>query len=261
MVRTLLIRGMLAGIIAGLLGFGVSKLVGEPPIERAIAFESEMGDAKSHDHMDMSKGAAMSKAAEAEPEAELVSRGIQASIGLFTGVMIYCTAFGGLFALVFALAHGRVGDLRPRALSALLAAAGFVAIYLVPSLKYPANPPSVGLAETIGYRTALFYVMILASLAAMVVAGILRSRLVARHGEWSAGLIGAATYVGSIIVIQLLLPTINEVPEQFPAVVLWQFRMAALGTQLIMWTTIGLVFGAFAEAALRGERRSVLQVA
>src|SRR5262249_497580 len=140
----------------------------------------------SHDGMDMSKGMDTSKEAQAESEAELVSRGIQASIGLFTGVMIYCTAFGGLFALIFAFAYGRAADLRPRSLSALLAVAGFVAVYLVPTLKYPANPPSVGLPETIGYRTALFCVMIAASLAAMVIAGMLRRRLVARHGEWSA---------------------------------------------------------------------------
>jgi len=51
-----------------------------------------------------------------------------------------------------------------------------------------------------------------------------------------------------------LLPTINEVPDQFPAVVLWQFRIASLGAQLIMWTTIGLVFGALTERAATAKR-------
>jgi predicted cobalt transporter CbtA len=31
--------------------------------------------------------------------------------------------------------------------------------------------------------------------------------------------------------------------------VLWQFRIASLGAQLIMWGTIGLVFGALTERA------------
>jgi hypothetical protein len=48
------------------------------------------------------------------------------------------TAFGGLFA--FAFAYGRMVDLGPRATSALLAAAGFIAVYVTPMLKYPANP-------------------------------------------------------------------------------------------------------------------------
>jgi predicted cobalt transporter CbtA len=252
MVRTLLIRGMLVGIVAGLIAFGFSKVFGEPQVDRAIAFETQMDEAKAKAHMDMSNGMDMSTAEEAEPE--LVSREVQAGLGLFTGVMVYCTAFGGLFALVFAFAYGRVGNLSPRAVSALLAAAGFVAIHVVPCLKYPANPPSVGLPETIGYRTALFGIMIVTSIAAMVGATILRRRLVTRLGDWSAALIATATYLVAVIAVQFLLPGINEVPEQFPAVVLWQFRIASLGTQLVMWTTIGLLFGALTERAVASGR-------
>ena len=90
-------------------------------------------------------------------EPALVSRSVQAGLGLFVAVLVYSAAFGGLFGLAFAFAYGRTsGTLTPQALSALMAAAGFVAIYLVPNLKYPANPPAVGSHETIGIRTALF---------------------------------------------------------------------------------------------------------
>ena len=47
----------------------------------------------------------------------------------------------------------------------------------------------------------------------------------------------------------LLLPAVNEVPEQFPAVVLWNFRVASMGAQLIMWATLGLLFGALSQRA------------
>jgi predicted cobalt transporter CbtA len=50
-------------------------------------------------------------------------------------------------------------------------------------------------------------------------------------------------------------PGVNEVPENFPAVVLWQFRIASLGAQVIMWATIGLGFGALAERILTPNRR------
>src|SRR5271154_6565699 len=119
MVRTLLIRGMVVGIVAGLLAFGFAKVFGEPQVDRAIAFETKM---------DQAKGEA--------PEPELVSRHVQSTIGLLTGVLVYGTAIGGLFALVFAYASGRVGRIGPRGLAALLALAGFVAIILVPGLKY-----------------------------------------------------------------------------------------------------------------------------
>jgi predicted cobalt transporter CbtA len=250
MAGTLPLRGMLIGIIAGLLCFSFLKIVGEPQVDRAIAFETQLDEAKA-------KAAAQALIAKGlpapkeEPEPELVSRRVQAGIGLFTGVMVYNVAFGGLFALAFALAYGRMGDFGPRATAALLATVGLVAIYIVPNLKYPANPPSVGDPATIGTRTALYFSMIAISLAAMIGAGMLRLRLLPRYGEWSAVLIAGFAYLIIVIAASLALPPINEVPEQFPAVVLWQFRIASLGAQLIMWASIGLLFGALTERANR----------
>ena len=250
MVRTLLIRGMLVGIVAGLLTFGFLKVFGEPQVGRAIAFETQMDEAKAQAkaQADIAKGLPVQKE---EPEPELVSRPVQAGIGLFTGVVVYSAAFGGLFALVFAAVSGRLSSFGPRSTAALLAAAGFVAVYLVPLLKYPANPPSVGEPETIQIRTALYFAMILISVVAMIGSTMLRRRLVGRHGAWNASLTAAAAYLLVIIVANLALPTVNEVPEQFPAVVLWQFRVASIGAQLIMWTTLGLAFGALTERAAR----------
>ena len=246
MAGALLLRGMLLGIVAGLLCFSFLKIVGEPQVDRAIAFETQLDEAKA-------KAAAQALIAKGlpapkeEPEPELVSRRVQAGLGLFTGVMVYNVAFGGLFALAFALAYGRMGDFGPRATSAVLAVVGLIAVYIVPNLKYPANPPAVGDPATIGTRTALYFGMIAISLAAMIAAGILRLRLLPRYGEWNAALIAGAAYLILVIGVGLALPPIHEVPADFPAVVLWQFRIASLGAQLIMWTSIGLVFGALTE--------------
>ena len=140
MTRAFLVRGMLVGILAGLLTFGFLKLYGEPQVDRAIAFETQRDEAKA--------AAEKAKGMQVEEEPELVSRPVQAGLGLFAAVMVYSTAFGGLFGLAFAFAYGRVdGTLTPQGVSLLLAATGFIAIYLVPNLKYPANPPSVGLFQ------------------------------------------------------------------------------------------------------------------
>lgn len=45
----------------------------------------------------------------------------------------------------------------------------------------------------------------------------------------------------------LVLPGVDEVPGNFPATVLWRFRLASLGTQTVLWTTLGLAFGALTE--------------
>lgn len=245
MVRTLLIRGMLVGILAGLLSFGFLKVYGEPQVDRAIAFETQMDEAKA--------AAERAKGMNVEEEPELVSRGVQAGLGLFTAVMVYSAAFGGLFALVFAFAYGRMpGTFTPRGTALLLAALGFVALYIVPNLKYPANPPSVGNPATIGLRTALYFGMIAISIAAMACAVSLKRLLASRHGDWNATLMAAAFYLVLVVLAALVLPAVNEVPAGFPAVVLWNFRMASLGAQVIMWTTLALAFGAAAQSAIAG---------
>ncbi len=253
MAGTLLLRGMLVGIVAGLLCFTFLKIVGEPQVDRAIAFETRLDEANAQARAQalLAQGVAAPREA---PEPELVSRRVQAGIGLFTAVMVYSAAFGGLFALVFAFVDGRVGDVGPRATSALLAAAGLIAVYVVPNLKYPANPPSVGDPATIGVRTALYFGMIAISLAAMIGSVALRRRLLARCGAWNASLIAGAAYLIVMIAVALRAPAINEAPRQFPAVVLWQFRMASLGAQVIMWAAIGLLFGALTERADRHSR-------
>ena len=244
MVRTFLVRGMLVGIVAGLLSFGFLKVYGEPQVDRAIAFETQQDAAKTA--ADKARGMHMSD----EEEPELVSRPVQAGLGLFTAVLVYSVAFGGLFGLAFAFAFGRIpGALTPQAVSALLAAAGFVAIYLVPNLKYPANPPSVGDPETIGTRTALYFSMIAISIAAMIGSVTLKRLFVARLGEWNANVAVAACYIVVVAVTALLLPMVNEVPDEFPAVVLWKFRIASVGAQFIMWATLGLLFGALTQRA------------
>ena len=46
MVGKLLVRGMLAGIAAGLLTFAFAKVGGEPQVDKAIAFEQKADAAK-----------------------------------------------------------------------------------------------------------------------------------------------------------------------------------------------------------------------
>jgi predicted cobalt transporter CbtA len=249
MTGRLLAYGMLIGLVAALFSFCFLKFAGEPSVDRAIAFESAMDEAKAKAKADEATAKGQPAPAE-EAEPELVSRPVQAGIGLLTGVAVYSTAFGGLFALVFALAFRRMADLGPRATSALLAVVGFIAVYVTPMLKYPANPPSVGLPETIDMRTGLYFAMIMISLAAMTAAGMLRNRLIGRVGEWNATLIAAGAYILVMAGVAFALPGVNEVPEEFPATVLWEFRIASLGGQLIMWTTLGLLFGVAAERVL-----------
>ncbi|GAA3114278.1 CbtA family protein [Rhizobium viscosum] len=233
MVGNLLLRGMIAGAIAGILVFVFARVFGEPVVDAAIAFEE-----------------ATSQAAGAAAEPEIVSRGTQAGLGLFTGVMAYSIAVGGLFALVFTFVHGRFSSLSVRGTSAVIAIAAFVAIVIVPAIKYPANPPAVGNPDTIGVRTELFFLMIVVSLASLVAAIAIARRLAANYGTWNAAIIAGVLFVVFIGLVEYLLPPINEVPENFSATVLWRFRTASLAMHVILWSVLGLAFGALAERRL-----------
>jgi Probable cobalt transporter subunit (CbtA) len=235
---------MLVGLVAGVLALGFASLFGEPSIDQAVSFESQEA---------MQRGE--------PPEKELVSRAIQRSIGLATGVGVYSVAFGGLFGLAFAVAFQRIGQFGARATAALVAFGGFVTIALVPFLKYPANPPSVGNPATLDRRTALYFAMILFSVVAAIAALRLGRWLAPRYGGWNATLIAGGCFILVVAVVELVLPAVNEVPPGFPATVLWSFRLASLGTQLVLWTTLGLLFGAWTERSLRAERVTLLRPA
>lgn len=243
MMRTLLVRGMLAGLTAGVLATLFAYLFGEPSVNAAIGIE-ESGEAM-HDHGHGANGPAAGQ--------ELVSRGVQSTLGLFTGVGGYGVAIGGLFALAFAFLYGRVGSQRPRVTAALQAAGAFVVVVLVPFLKYPANPPGVGLSGTIGHRTGLYFGFVALSLFFGILAIFAGTKLADRLGAWTGGLLGCGGYLVAMTVCAWLMPILDEVPAEFPGSTLWGFRIASLGTQFALWTVLGLTFGALAERAV-GKR-------
>jgi predicted cobalt transporter CbtA len=225
---------MLVGLIAGLCVFAFARWAGEPQVDRAIAFETSMDQAKGE-----------------PPEPEMVSRKIQKSFGLLTGTMVYSTALGGIFGLVFAFARGRLSTARPRVLAALIACIGFIAIVLVPSLKYPANPPSVGNPETIGVRTGTYFLLITVSVISMALSIKTGRRLSKSFGGWNASILAAILFVIIAGVSAHFLPAIDEVPPGFPATLLWKFRIASWETQVVLWSALGLLFGWLTERAER----------
>jgi len=240
MLRSLLVRGMLVGLAAGLLAFAFAYVFGEPQVQKAIDFEDQL--ARLHHEA---------------PDPEIVSRGVQHTLGLLTGTTVLGVAFGGMFALVFAGIYGRVGRLHARATAALLALAAYVTITLAPATKYPPNPPTVGNPATIDRRTLLFFAMIAISVLAAIAATRVRRDLLPRLGGWNATVAAAGAFVALIAVAELILPGVHEVPAGFPADVLWHFRIASLGIDATLWAAIGLGFGAAAERLIAQHPRAM----
>lgn len=229
-----LVRGLLAGLIAGLAAFGVAYLVGEPWVNAAIAIEESH---EAADHPEHTEGAS---AARGETSIE-ISRSTQSTWGLLTATVGVGVALGGITALASAFAMGRLGRLTPTQSTAVVAAVGFVAIALVPFLKYPATPPAVGNPETIGERTGLYFAMlgiaVLAALAETSFGAALFKRGTSAYVATVLPILGFTAVVG---LAALALPRVNELGS-FPADVLWSFRIASILTSAALWAVLGIV--------------------
>ena len=244
MIRTHLRRGLLAGLVAGLLAGLFGFAFGEPILDRAIAMEGS-GD---HGHAEGQADGTH------HDEAELFGRGEQKG-GLFLALGLYGGAVGTLFGLASGLFGGRLyGDGWGRSLR--LAVAVFSGGVLVPFLKYPPNPPGVGLdPETLTARTLSYLAMAALSLLAVFFAWKLARELgglsaPARH------LAVGAFLAGSWGLLLFLLPGFEGAAAgEAPADLVWVFRLSSLGTQAVLWAGIGCVFGLLeerAEGAARG---------
>ncbi|MZD04866.1 hypothetical protein GTW43_07180 [Streptomyces sp. SID5785] len=239
-VRNLLVRGMLAGLAAGVLALVIAYWLGEPNVDGAIGFEEAHAAAHTH----------------GGEETELVSRSLQSTAGLATGMLVYGVAFGGIAALAYCFALGRVGRFGPRATALLLSGCALLAVYVVPFLKYPATPPAVGNPDTIGKRTALYFLMIVLSVLLTIGAVVLGKRLAPRVGTYYATVAAVLGFVVLIGAAFAVLPVVNDVPDHFPATLLWRFRLSALAVQVTLWSGFALVFGELAHRLLRPQAQA-----
>jgi predicted cobalt transporter CbtA len=241
MVALYLRRGLAAGLLAGLLAGLFAFVVGEPLLDRAIGLEES-----AHAH-------ANEKHAHGGGE-EMFSRSTQ-KVGLFLATGLSGTFVGGLFGLAFAYFRERLNAESDWIRSLSLAAAIFAGAVLIPFLKYPANPPTVGDPATIGARTAAYFAMVglslLAVLAAWHASGVLKGRGISQPVRQ------VVVGLGLVIVVALLFVSLpaSTNPGDFPAGLLWSFRISSLGTQLVLWTGLGVVFGALCERASRREQQ------
>jgi predicted cobalt transporter CbtA len=216
-LKKLIAAALLAGLFASFLTAGFHWLFTEPIIDRAVAIEAE--------------GAA-------HAEEPVVGRPMQ-KLGLFVGYVVYGLAWGTLLAtLVYALGPE---------LSAASARGHFlVALFLgwsvglFPLLKYPANPPGLGEAATIGYRQEWFVIAMALSLVGMVAAVAARKSL--RRSRYSAALVAAA-YAIYLIIVYAALPE-NPDPMRLDADLVRTFRLLSCAGQVLFWIALGGAFAA-----------------
>lgn len=224
MLRTYLVRGVAAGLLAGVAAGLFAYFFGEPHVDRALALEAGGGFN------------------------EVVGRPVQ-RLGLVVAVVLYGTAIGAVFGLVFASLRDRMAAPDDWGRSLRLSAALFAGLFFLPFLKYPADPPGTGDPSNVGVRTVVYLVTVAVCVSAVFVAWNVGRAL----REQGTGPVARQVLVGAGFVVVLagfflVLPPATN-PEGFPGDVLWDFRVSTIGTQALLWATLGAVFGLLCERA------------
>jgi hypothetical protein len=272
MVRALVLRGAGVGALAGLLAFVFARIFAEPVIQAAIDYEAGRGEAEA------ALAAAAGQPAAAE-EPELFSRAIQGNIGIGVGIVAFGIGIGLFFAVAYCMAYGRTGNVRVRQLSLLVGLFGFLGTFLIPFIKYPANPPAIGNPDTIRDRGALWVLMVVVSIVVLILAVVLGQRLQARLGTWNATLVAGAAAIVVLGIVMALLPALGELSTNvaesgsrltetpqpmtdpsgkivypgFDADLLYRFRLYSVGAQIVLWGVLALGFAPLAERVFQAH--------
>ena len=226
---SLLSRLLLAGVVAGALSGAYAVLVTERAMAPALAIEESRPtigtDAEGH-------------------AAELFTRGTQ-TLGGFLGAVFAAVVFAVLLATAYAAVRHRLPGRTDFGRLALMSMLGFAVFALLPALKIPANPPAVGDPTTVSTRTGIYAAVLLSGVvAAMLIAALvsfLRGRGVGLPATTTAAAAALAVLVGAILILLPASP--DAVPDDVPAAVIWDFRIASLGQLLVLWAALGLVGG------------------
>ncbi|MFF1710703.1 CbtA family protein [Streptomyces sp. NPDC058268] len=230
-VLPLLGRGLVAGGTAGLAAGLFSLLLAEPLMDRAIRAEEKRS--AGHEHT--------------QHHEELFTRSTQHA-GLVVTALVAGLAVGVLCAVAYALVHRSDPCAHPWPRALAFAGAAFLAVSLLPGLRYPANPPGVGDAGTVGDRQAMW----LAAVAIGVLGMFLVRQVYVRLSERSDPVrqTAAALTTVAVLAVLFLLPD-NPDPVPVDAVLLWDFRVLSVASHALLWAVFAAVFGGLGLRAAR----------
>jgi predicted cobalt transporter CbtA len=150
-------------------------------------------------------------------------------------------SIGSLFGIVFAYARGAVPGANNKKKGLIVAGIMWFALFLMPALKYPANPPAVGDPETIYYRQALYLAFLaISGFSALGLAFLYRKMGSLR----TKNAIIPAAYAAIMAGAYVAMPA-NPDPLNAPMDLVLGFRITSAITISLFWSLLGIIFGAF----------------
>ncbi len=227
---------LLSGVASGL-ALGISNLfLVEPHIEKAIQIETknsiENGEKINIDDLG-------------------IYRQWQKE-GLLVASIVFGISFSILFGIIYNFLHPSFPKTTTMTKTIILALIIWSTLFLVTSLKYPANPPAVGNPDTITYRQSLYTGFLILSGVTALSLGIIYKKT-----DFIPKQTIPLVYIGVMMVSFLLFPNNPDKIEISPSLIS-DFRISSTITMLIFWIVMGLTFGILWDKFRPNETISIM---
>lgn len=219
-----LVSGAIAGIILGL----INQAIVEPLIDKAISIETQRQIARG-ESVDTTQ----------QSQHRMWQKG-----GEVVAAATYGISLSALFGIVFVYSRRSLPSFNNKRKALFLAAIMFFVIFLIPALKYPANPPAVGNPSTIYYREMLYVGFIAVSGFSALALALSYKGLQTYFPEKPTWLIFPLIYAVLMISAYIVFPP-NPDKVTIPADLIISFRIASAFTISIFWGVLGIIVGFF----------------
>jgi Probable cobalt transporter subunit (CbtA). len=214
-----LVSGAVAGTILGI----VNLWVVEPYIDKAIQLETQ-NEIRAGENVNMD---------------EMAGYRIWQKSGEIVGGIVYGIALSSLFGIVFAYSRNSLPGNNVKVKTILLASIMCFVLFIVPSLKYPSNPPAVGDPDTIYYRQGLFVAFLVISGASALGVTALIKKI---NQPVSKKVAIACTIYGAIMIASYLAMPSNPDTISISMNLVVVFRLVSAATIVMFWVILGATF-------------------
>ena len=216
---------LVSGFVAGTIHGAVNLAIVEPYLDEAIGIENQ----------------ALFESGEAEDTPQFwveynSYRDWQKSGQLLAGGILGMS-IGALFGIVFAYSRNSLPKGHTVKKTFVLAAIMWLTIFLIPFLKYPANPPTVGEADTVILRQTLYLLFI--AISGFSAVGFSRLYKKLENKKYLA-FVGYAVFITAVFFI--MPPSPDEVTA--PMDLVNGFRTMSVVAVSIFWIAEAIILGA-----------------
>ncbi len=216
---------LVSGFVAGVIHGAVNLVIVEPYLDEAIEIENQNLFATGLAEDTPQFWAEYSSYRDWQKSGQLLAGGI---LGM---------SIGALFGIVFAYSRNSLPKGHTIKKTFVLAAIMWLTIFLIPFLKYPANPPTVGDVDTVVLRSILYLSFIAISGFSAVGFFILYKKL--QNKKKGLAFVGYAVFITTVFFIM----PVNPDEVKAPIDLVNGFRAMSVIAVTTFWIAEAIIFG------------------